>query len=505
MDMESRARRASRRIIITEALMVIAVVITVIILALLVSGYWVGSGFKVERQGLLQLSSVPTGANVELDGESGWLQRTNLSKVLSSGEHTIVLTKDGYDSWSRTINIAEGLLYRVQYPRLFLQNRTKETVLATPTAAFATVAPARNVMLLANNTTTWTLLGIESDKLDEKPVVLPEDFPFTTRKVSSSATSSTNANRASSSPDGFFTGTIVSAEWARDNEHLLLQLAEDGTTEWVLMNVKSPENSINLTTTFRADFSTLRIADHSGSSLLAVIDGDLRRIDISARQLSAVLVPKVQDFDYYDSTVIYSAASSASAGSSVAGASTDSATSPSSAGSADSDRYEVGLLQLGGDSATVLERTASPAKVAINKFYDDEYLTVLTGTQLTVHKKTDYTDFLSHELSFSPDYLKVGRGGEFITAYRDGHLVATADMEARKVTEWQTSDTSFGWLDGSMVYSVLGGALTVYDFDGENPRALTTNVSSHFPVTISADKWLYYFSDGSLVREKIVE
>ena len=118
MNPEAKRRRQSLKVVISEAIMVLAVAITVIILGFLVSGYWINSDLKVERQGMLQISSNPTGANVVIDNESSWLQRTNTSKVLAAGEHTITLTKEGYDSWSKTINISEGLLYRLHYPRL---------------------------------------------------------------------------------------------------------------------------------------------------------------------------------------------------------------------------------------------------------------------------------------------------------------------------------------------------------------------------------------------------
>ena len=140
MDLEKRARRQSLRVIISETIMVLTVVIMVVVLGFVVSGYWINSDFKVERQGMLQIYSVPTGADVEVDGDSPWFQRTNTSKVLSSGEHNIVLTKDGYDSWSKTVNIGEGLLYRLHYPRLFLKEREKENIYDATASIFATVS-----------------------------------------------------------------------------------------------------------------------------------------------------------------------------------------------------------------------------------------------------------------------------------------------------------------------------------------------------------------------------
>ena len=59
MDPDRLKRRQSLRIIISETIMVLSVVLMVVILAFLVSGYWINSDFKVERQGLLQVSSTP--------------------------------------------------------------------------------------------------------------------------------------------------------------------------------------------------------------------------------------------------------------------------------------------------------------------------------------------------------------------------------------------------------------------------------------------------------------
>ena len=99
----------------------------------------------------------------------------------------------------------------------------------------------------------------------------------------------------------------------------------------------------------------------------------------------------------------------------------------------------------------------------------------------------------------------MGSDGEFISLYSDGSKLATVDMEAQSISEWSPSSVAGDWLDGSMYYSVADGVLSVYDFDGLNARTLASNVSAHFPVTISADKWLYFISDGSLMREWLVE
>ena len=440
--------------------MVVAVIATVLILAFVVSGYWLGSDFKIERQGLLQIYSSPTGANVEVDNSpSSWLQRTNTSKTLSAGEHTIVLAKDGYDSWSRTINITEGLLYRLHYPRLFLKNRAEESAFDF-SGNFASISPDRNTLLLGNNTTTWQIFNLDSDSVKPQPLDLSKVLPFT--------------SLAEGAKEGLFSGTVKSAKWAAGSERVLLKIEKDEVLNWLILNVKNPENSINLTEKFNADFSEIEILDSSASNLLAVVGGNLHRIDAGAEQISAILAQNVVSFDYFNNDVIFATPT------------------------------VVSLLRLGSGEITELTSISEPTQVFITKFYDDEYLGLVGSAKVSLYLKKDFTPKSEFNLTFSPESIKVGHSGEFITMYSGGQI-ATLDMEAMSVNEWTTDTNSFGWLDGSMIYAVRDGVLNVYDFNGLNHRTLSSNVSAHFPVTITSDKYLYYFRDGTLIREWLIE
>ena len=462
MDPEKRAKRESLRIIISESVMVIAIIAVVAVLALIVSGYWISSDFKVERQGMLQVSSVPTGATVAIDGESAIFQRTNISKVLSSGEHEIVLTKDEYDSWSKTINVREGLLYRLHYPRLFLLDREKKTVYDTVGATFATISPNRKRVLLTNDTTAWTLLNLDSDNLEPKTLDVSKLF--------------SSVSLADGAISGVFGGQILDADWDVVSEHVLFKVQSQGSVEWVLININSPASSINLTREFASDFSDVQIFDQSSGALLAVRNNNLHKIDTANRQISAVIAENVQSFDHFDSDLTYIA---------------DGA---------------VFLGRIGGNNFTELENIATEpsAKVFISQFYDDKYITTVTNNQISVYKKDSPDDTISQAISFTPEFIKIGHDGEFVFMW-SGTSVATFDMESLSVREWALDSLHFGWLDNDMIYVVKDGSLIVYDFDGLNRRELATNVSERFPVTITSDKWLYYFSDGKLIREIITK
>jgi hypothetical protein len=106
-------------------------------------------------------------------------------------------------------------------------------------------------------------------------------------------------------------------------------------------------------------------------------------------------------------------------------------------------------------------------------------------------------------ISFAPSNAKIGYDGDFVFM-GSGTNFATFDMESMQITEWSVEANNYGWLNGYMVYTVKDGELSVYDFDGLNHRSLATNVSNHFPVTITNEKYLYYFSDDALVREWLI-
>jgi hypothetical protein len=466
MDMEKRARRQSRRIIISEVLMVLTVIVTVMILAFVVSGYWVGSDFKIERQGLLQIYSIPTGADVEVDGNpSSWLQRTNTSKTLTAGEHTISLSKEGYDTWSRTINITEGLLYRLHYPRLFLKNRINESAYDS-SANFASVSPDRNSMLLANNTTTWELLNLDTENISPTPLDLSEVLPFT--------------SRADGAKVGLFTGVIISSEWAADNEHILLKIAQNGENSWVILDVRNPKNSINLSKDFNVDFEKVKILDQSAGNLIVTVGGNLHRVDVPSKQISAVILSDVKSFDHYEQNVVFVAKD------------------------IESEKYFIGLSRIGSSEMKKVKELDSPARVVITKFYDEEYIGVIDDESISLYTKNNFEEKNHFPLSFNPENIKVADAGGAIVMSTGGRI-ATLDMEAQELFEWTTDTESFGWLDNSMIYAVKDSVLNVYDFNGLNHRELSKNVSSHFPITITADKYLYYFRDGSLIREYLFE
>jgi hypothetical protein len=459
MDYEKRAKRQSLRIIFSEFVMFLAVVSMVVVLGFVVSGYWINGDLKVERQGMLQINSIPTGLNITIDDELLRFQHTNSSKILSSGEHTVLLSKEGYDTWTKTVTIREGLLYRLNYPYLFRQEREKEDVYDATGTTFATVSPNRNLILLINKTTNWTLINLDSTTI--KPIAIDISKVFSSVSLATGAAS------------GLFMGEILATEWDNANEHILFKVKNGESIEWVLSNVRNAAKSVNLTREFASNFEDIRILDSSASNLLAMRNGNLHKVDVESRQISAILASGVIHYDYYDNEIIYST------------------------------EEKINLLKLGDEKATPIEELEAPATLLLSKFYEDKYITVIRDLEIIVYKKDDLTEVARADLSFAPNYYKIGHDGDFIFL-RNGNQLATFDMEALALREWSPESEKFGWITNYMIYTVKNNELIVYDYDGLNRRSISTNVSAHFPVTITNNRWMYYFNDDGLVREWLI-
>ena len=471
MYQEEKKKRQNLKVIISEAIMVLAVVVTVVILGFVVSGYWINSDFQVERQGMLQISSSPTGAYIDIDGEtSSWFQRTNTSKVLSTGEHAVTLKKDGYDTWTKTINIKEGLLYRLHYPRLFFEDRTPEKMFSTTGTTSATISPDKKSLVLLNNTTKWSYVNLDNDKPTAESINIAEFFSGVSLAENASA--------------GLLNEEIINLDWDYDGSHLLIQAKNNDITEWVLLDVRNIAKSINLTKEFNDSFSQVKILDNSANNLLVVHDGGLRKIDVSSRQISAVMAENVVNFDHYENELVFLAKNDEK--------------------HKKKGEYYIGYLKVGSDEIKELESSNKLAQVVISKFYDEKYITTLTENKVSLYKQDDFSLVNEYELSFSPEKIEVGHNGEFITMNTSSQI-ATLDMEAGLTREWKIDGEKFGWIDNDAMYSVADGELIIYDYDGYNRRVLAKNVSSHYPASVTANKWLYYFSDDKLMREWIVE
>lgn len=460
MDREHKKHMETVRLLITETIMVIVIIVTAIILTFVAMGYNLDKNGELGQSGLVQLRSFPSGASITIDGDT-IIPRTTASRMLSAGDHTIKLTKDGYDSWEKTITSESGRLLKLEYMRLFYQNRTPEVMREFDgELLFFTPTPNRDfAMLIQKNSCKWNYLDLRGDDAVSTEVDLTELL------------------------SGLDVKSVV---WNENSDKLLVRAERKNETEWLLVNAKNAKESVNLSKEFAMNFTDIRFMTDSGDKLIALENGNLRTIEMGGKTVSQVLASTVKKYDFVGENIVYLDA-----------------------------EQQLGFIS--GTNTTIAKKfeANSLVNVVISDYIGDKYLTITENDKITIYRGdfpngergiNDMEKVLEETISFTPSLLEIRGNNELIIA-RDGKQIAVFDAEARKLHQFELDTEAPFLIDGYMIGEIVDGKLIVMDFDGTNKRAIA-DANSNALITRN-DKWLYYFTfeDNkiSLTREKIIE
>lgn len=485
MDHDELRHRQKVRVVLAEIGMVIAVLTIVTVTVLATMGFNVNRKGEVEQSGLMQLHTMPTGATINLDGET-LFARTNTSRTLSQGEHWLELSRDGYDKWEKAIKMQPGHLMRLYYPRLFLQNRPTDTVAGVDLsqAAFYQVSNGRNYLIYGDKKGQWQLVDIKGDQAQSKTISVKSVFTDKDEEIEII-------------PDKF--------EWSKDESRVLVRAQVNGAKTWAVINFNTLKESVNITKLFSLDFTDIQPANNSVMHLWAFENGNIHRIDVGGPSLSGVLVDNVADFTAYEENLIY-------------------ATKQRTDG-----KRAIGFYQNNAKAGLILKEITDPAasiKLAISNYYDEDYLAYMVNNHLNVwggqfadlvgqmgekevtvdiaSEKSKMKKFTDADMSIIPNKLYRNNGGEYLVG-QNGNQFISVDLDTGDYYQYDRETDSVRWIDDDMMYGIKDGRLLVWDFDGWNTRELAQNVD-YQPILISKnDKFIYYVSQGKLVRMQILE
>lgn len=519
MDYEDKKKRQFIRVMIAEVGMVLSVLVIVVVATLAAMGFFISSNGGLEQNGLMQIHSLPTGATVELDGNT-LFSRTNLSKTMSAGEHNLKLSRPGYDTWEKTVKMYSGVLIRLHYPRLFLQDREAQVALALGKKAtgleFYQPSQSRNYIIYAEQgAAVWKLLDVKGDEVRTTLLDLSGILPGMVEKKSEKKTK-LGVSPQSTTPEYQFEGEIEELTWSNDENRVLVKVRYDGKVEWVLVNLRDVANSLNLTQTFGMKFEHIEMIDNAANQLFALENHQLRRINVSEKVMSRVLLGNVENFANNGTNVIY-------------------LTVPLAAEEIEQaeQRYRaVGVYRNDEKDGTVLAKVEAEKKIqiALARYFDEDYMCYIVDKKPTIlygslpsydEKGADLSSLKKlaedNVLGLVPESLAVSSGNEYLVA-RAGAKYMVIDLDMGDLYEYEAPTAELKWLDGSMMYGVSEGEILVWDFDGTNRRNLAESLkkgstvlkATTRPVMIASNnKWLYYLSEDEseirLVREQIRE
>ena len=453
MDFEQMKKRQIIRVAITEIIMTLAVIFLTFAFVMVVSGYWINSDLEVKQNGFIQISSIPRGATIKIDDDT-WFNRTNASQMVSSGEQTVTLSREGYDTWTKKINVSEGVLYQLSYPRLFKLERKKSELLDIKNKKVSFSSDG-DMMLLMDGSAIFDFVDLANEKLESK-------------KINMSGVLLSGVQ------------VVDNIMWSENNNRVLLHTINQ---EWILSSTKKPDY-LNLTKEFGLNFSAIKPLDESYDEIIVIENGNLRSVNTNAKSISKILDVNVKKVWTYDGEIFYV--------------------------TSDKNGNDNIYYLINEEKIKIYEDVKSP-QLAFMRFYDEKYLAILNDANLKIYKgdlPRRMTDELNQELVFEAavegDELISGLSGNFVMV-KNGTRISSLNMEEMKMNYYELESNDFGWLDDYLIYAIQqDGKMIVRDFDGENRReVVVTGANASYPAIIARDKYLYYFTDSQLIREEI--
>lgn len=471
MHRKRNKKRLRIQLTFVYTLMVIAVVSIVAILILVIQGYRYNRfDGKLEQGGLVQFNSRPSGATVTVDSVT--LANKTASKVtLTSGSHTIGMSREGYSSWKKDVVVRPGSVLWLNYALLFPNSPKVETA-AQYTTVVTSALPSPNQKRMA--------VVADADLPEVQLTTLGSTKPETVKVVIPDAAFTTPATGIAQS------FTLLS--WDKDSNKVLIRHSYGDKNEYLSLDTRDGK-ARNVSTELGVEVKKIAYARGDSNVLYALTTAnELRRINMSSSTVSGPLASDVADFTINEDTVIVYTTLADVDGKRVVGYV-----------SSGSNKAKVITSYTGGDS-TLLASTGN--------YYGDHYFAVLHGTTLKVFKG----DFPSSESASAPTLAQVASltmadGAEYVGFSPNNNRmvyvakstqIVTYDLELRShaLTTLQDPLTrDVQWLDDYHLFAV-GENGYYYDYDGTNGQLFASNTLDQ-PVTLSDnDKYIYYFTSG---------
>jgi WD40 repeat protein len=470
-------RRPSKKQLLLQRVIVSAIsVLAVLVIAtgtiLFILGYRLDSDKgRLEQGALLQFDSVPAAADIAIDSEPTGL-RTAAKRSVIAGVHSFVVSKNGYESWAKSLTLRAGTLTWLDYIRLVPKDLKPETVASYATVVGEKASPDLKTLIIQEKSDipTFQLVDLTAEEIKTTIISLPAAL------YSEAATEGVKHR-------------FTLDHWDNGGRFVLVNHTYSNKTEWIVMDTQSVRSSVNLTRLLSISVSGLQFAGTSGNLLYGLLnDGTVRKLDLSAATISRPLMSNVKTFDLFETNVL-----------------TFVGIDPEN-----SKRQVAGVYREGDDAAHILRRVDSldiPLRIDATRYYSDNYIAISEGLKVTV-LQGDYPTSSDEDVSSMQvhDEFSAPANVELLTFSEDGdYLVAQSglnfigyEVEHQRSTKaiiTATEDSSLSptlrWLDEAYLWLDYGGSLVIREFDGTNSHTINS-VAEGFDATLSPNGRFIY-------------
>ena len=467
MNKNSRKKSLAKRAVIYSVFTTATVVIT-IFLGLFTLGFRFDMSLnKVERTGLVQFGSSPSGAISRVDGKAVQFRTPN-KEVVNAGTHDFSMERDKYHTWNKTLNIKPGMLRWLNYAILVPQEIKTESVQTFETLSAIKVSPEKkDILVLRDNTVpSFDLVDIRGTEVKSKVVDLPAE-------VYSQAGMADITHR------------FEMSEWDDGGRYMLLKHYYADSSEWIVFDTQNVLASQNLTTHFDIVMTKVKFVDTSGNKFYVLNNSDIRKLDLAGSTISHPIVARVESFILYDKTNIVYVAQN---------------------GEGETLRRVVGTYRDGDKSSHIVKSfnvDQQDIKVATTKYFNEDYIAILGNKVLSLYKGNFPTDGNNGEnlknimtlgLDEAPQEISFSDSGQYLMM-NSGTNFVSYDLEYQSIAKFTVNasaeDFSSNWLNATHLWTNSGNKISIREFDGQNNHEIATGLNGFEAVFTTNKKYIY--------------
>ncbi len=373
--------------------------------------------------GLLVMASDPSGAKITLDGKL-LRRKTPYRSTLTAGLHDVSLSKDGFRTWTKRLQVLATGVTNWQNI-LLIPNELKSSSVVTdkPITRIITTRDRKRFAYLTSGADAglWVL---SADRKQSQKIYSP-----------AAATSDKPAE------------TIVDAAWADDGSHLLIRTQIGSETDYSVI-ASGGGQATNLTQLFKFDLSGLQFSPNDWHEMYWISPEGLRKLNVADKTVSAVLAEKVTAFTFAGNDHLAFVQQ------------TSTGTILSS-----SDRS-------GGNQKRLVEAVAASAsyQLAYSLYRGHDYITVLPSDTQTA---TVYGDVFAP----NPTAQVISHSAKSVTTSDDGRFVGFIEAdgygaydldELLVYTNKSTNVANLSWFDETHLIINRDGMAEIVEYDGGN-------------------------------------
>ena len=385
---------------------------------------------RATLNGLVVMGSQPGNATILQNGKDIH-RKTPYRATLEAGEYSFEVNKDGFQTWRKRVRVVASGVSWLQYIWLLPTNLHTSKLATYPSVT--SLQPSKDHRHFAYITTganggVW-LLNPSNQQTTRVYTPLPAD--------------ATNPAEA-----------LVDLTWAGDNQHLLLHSTIGATNRYQIITTgNSTTAPIDLTATFKFDFSALKFDPSNWKVLFWLSPDGLRKLDVDAQTISAVLADNVVSYNFGGDRVLYVQT-------------TKLGKSLYSMDKAGRDKKE--LIQ------SLAESPSYQISYATYKGADELAVLPSQSRTATLYSNIYSSNPTAQVISKDADQILFNTDGRFLT-YNSAVAIGTYDLEQNDfyVVVKNTEVGTITWFDNYHLLIVRRGELHFTEFDGGNDATLS--------------------------------